>query len=86
MGIPIGVFWVHSDPLKQIFDPRVLFGDEVLIGSDAPVALRVLCRPPPQIDELLDDFVFARAVDVQARCIAVQLYVLTEDIEAAGTR
>ena len=63
-------------------DPRVLFGDEVLVGGDASVALRVFCRPPSQIDELLHDFVFARAFDVQTGGVAVPLHVLAEGIEA----
>ena len=52
-------------------DPRVLFGDEVLVGGDASVTLGVLCCPPSQIDELLHDFVFARAFDVQTGGVAV---------------
>jgi hypothetical protein len=40
-------------------DSGVLFRHEVFVSGDASITLRVFCRSPSEVDELLDDFVLA---------------------------
>jgi hypothetical protein len=68
--------------LRALHETRVLLGKEVGGGGNAPVAIRVVGRPPLQIDQLLDDGVLAGLGHVERRGIAVGLRLFTVVLEA----
>src|SRR4029453_6151871 len=58
------------------------FGEEVLVGSNAAVAVRILDGLVAQIQQLLDDVVFARLDDAGRDGITIGMGVRSEMVEA----
>src|SRR6266576_3197357 len=68
--------------LRVFHQPRVLFCEKKFLGGDFPVAAKELSRFASQLDELLDDCVFARFRCANSRGITILLRLTTEMIEA----
>src|SRR6202023_3564236 len=64
---------------------RILLGVKELLLRDASIALRVLGGTAAQLDELADDLVFARSVEVAGGDETIDLRVRTEMVEAGIT-
>jgi hypothetical protein len=69
---------------------RILFGEEVLVLGDVPVAAHVLRRAPPQVQQLCDDVLFARSRQPEAGRVAIAVHIGAKLLEAgvslAGAR
>ncbi len=63
-------------------ETSVLLGEEIVVGRNVSVALRVLGGTTLQIHQLSNDLVFARSTQVERGSVAVHLRLLAIVFEA----